>query len=265
MLQHFLHLKEDNDYLQKAVADHASRQVLRAHAQYPGAKNKFGEAVELPDVEPLDGAELAAEDDAARRGLSNELVWVQDEVIKYLCADYNVTSRQTANGVAELADHLQDYGFTKAELLQACNLAPQSQVGLYLVGLGKGEDADGARLLRSPRRASSSRTTRRSTRSSTTSLRPRCLPSRQRSCGRTSRPRSTRKLVSWATPGIVANQLTLQPKTSSTTRQSTTRRRMTTRRSTSTRPSGDLGGKAASTTRRTPRWSRRGARCAYSL
>ncbi|WOO81480.1 uncharacterized protein LOC62_03G005002 [Vanrija pseudolonga] len=133
VLQHFLHLKEDNDYLQKAVADNASRQVLRAHAQYPGAKNKFGEAVELPDVEPLDGEQLLAEDDAARRGLPSELVWVQDEVIKYLCADYNVTARQTANGVATLADQLQDYGFTKAELLQACNLAPQSQVGLYLI------------------------------------------------------------------------------------------------------------------------------------
>ncbi|TXT13722.1 hypothetical protein VHUM_01089 [Vanrija humicola] len=135
VLQHFLHLKEDNDYLQKAVADHAGRQVLRAHAQFPGAKNKYGDAVELPAVRHAEGDELAAEDDAARRGVAPELVWVQDEVIKYLCADYNVTSRQTAHGVATLADQLQDYGFTKAELLQACNLAPQSQVGLYLVRL----------------------------------------------------------------------------------------------------------------------------------
>ncbi|KAL1411187.1 hypothetical protein Q8F55_002138 [Vanrija albida] len=133
VLQHFLDLKEDNDYLQKAVADNAARQVVRAHAQYPGAKNKFGDPVEVPHVDDLGEEDLAHEDDAARRGVSKELVWVQDEVIKYLCADYNVTARQTADGVAKLADQLQEYGFTKAELLQACNLAPQSQVGLYLI------------------------------------------------------------------------------------------------------------------------------------
>lgn len=88
----------------------------------------------MPD---LDEEGLKKEDEGARRGISEEAIWVQNEVIKYLCADFNVTARQTADGVAQLADGLQDYGLTKAELLQVCNLGPRSQVGLYLVSVEK--------------------------------------------------------------------------------------------------------------------------------
>ena len=55
------------------------------------------------------------------------------QVIQYLCADYNATSRQTAEGVASLADGLQDHGLTKGEILQICNLAPTLPVELYCV------------------------------------------------------------------------------------------------------------------------------------
>lgn len=91
--------------------------------------------------------QLAAEDVAARRGVSSGLVWVQDEVLKYLCADYNVTARQTAQSIKDLTKNLHAYGLTKAELLQACNLAPRSQPGLYLVRCQIVQQAD-ERLLR---------------------------------------------------------------------------------------------------------------------
>jgi len=137
VLQHFLQLKKDNDALLAAAEHHGNREVLRAREQLPLGKRDKDRERELnkktPEVPDLNAAQLQSESDLARRGVSNELVWIQDEVLKYLCADYNITARQTEEGVAHLADALQDYRLTKAELLQACNLAPRSQVGLYLV------------------------------------------------------------------------------------------------------------------------------------
>jgi hypothetical protein len=43
------------------------------------------------------------------------------------------TSRQDDEGIRLLADRLQDYGLTKGEVLQICNLAPTEQVELYCV------------------------------------------------------------------------------------------------------------------------------------
>lgn len=131
MLQHFIGTKRDNDVLERAVRDHANRQTLLARAHLPPKKGAY--VADVPDVPELDAEGLRKEDEGARRGKADEAIWIQDEVLKYLCADYNVTARQTREGVAALADQLQDYGLTKAELLQVCNLAPRSQVGLYLV------------------------------------------------------------------------------------------------------------------------------------
>ena len=55
------------------------------------------------------------------------------EVIHYLCSEYNSTARQTDEGVARLADELQDHDLTKGEVLQICNLAPTLPVELYCV------------------------------------------------------------------------------------------------------------------------------------
>ncbi|EJT46076.1 hypothetical protein A1Q2_01378 [Trichosporon asahii var. asahii CBS 8904] len=131
VLQHFIGTKKDNDFLEEAVRNHTNRQALLAREHLPPKKGAY--VPDVPDVPDLDEEGLKKEDEGARRGKSDEAIWIQDEVIKYLCADFNVTARQTAEGVAQLADGLQDYGLTKAELLQVCNLGPRSQVGLYLV------------------------------------------------------------------------------------------------------------------------------------
>lgn len=57
-------------------------------------------------------------------------------MIHYLCSDHTPTARQTDEGVALLADQLQDHGLTKAEVLQLCNLAPTLPVELYCVSDG---------------------------------------------------------------------------------------------------------------------------------
>ncbi len=134
VLQHFLALKKDNDVLVAAAQAKKNRDIKGAFDQIPlvTRRGEIG-GPEIPEVPELTPSQLKREDDAARRGVSKDLVWVQDEVLKYLCADYNVTARQTAEGVRGVADRLQDYGLTKAELLQACNLAPTNQVGMYLV------------------------------------------------------------------------------------------------------------------------------------
>lgn len=131
VLQHFLELKTDNDRLQSLVGNHTKRAILNARAQYP--LGKFDRDQEVVEVEDAEIDVLEAEDVASRRGVSDELVWVQEEVLKYLCADYNVTARQTEDGIQKLADDLQDYKLTKAELLQVCNLAPGSDVALHMV------------------------------------------------------------------------------------------------------------------------------------
>ena len=55
------------------------------------------------------------------------------KVIHYLCSVYSPTARQTDEGVARLADELQDHDLTKGEVLQICNLAPTLPVELYCV------------------------------------------------------------------------------------------------------------------------------------
>lgn len=139
MLQHFLALKKDNDLLERAVTNKKNRDIRGAYEQIPFVTRR-GEigGPEMPDVPDLTPAQIKREDDTARRGVSKDLVWVQDEVLKYLCADFNVTARQTGEGVRAIANGLQDYGLTKAELLQTCNLAPSNQVGMYLVSSGEG-------------------------------------------------------------------------------------------------------------------------------
>lgn len=56
------------------------------------------------------------------------------QVLRYLCDPMHPTTRQTEEGVAALADELQDYELTKGEVLQLINLAPWNSVGLYCVG-----------------------------------------------------------------------------------------------------------------------------------
>lgn len=135
VLQHFLSLKKDNDQLERAVTNKKNRDIRGAFDQIPYVPRKgdFGSAPDIPEVPAMTPKQIERDDGLARRGVSKDLVWVQDEVLKYLCADFNVTARQTAKGVRDIANGLQDYGLTKAELLQMCNLAPSNMVGVYLV------------------------------------------------------------------------------------------------------------------------------------
>lgn len=62
-------------------------------------------------------------------------------MIRYLCSDHVPTARQTADGVAQLADTLQDHSLTKGEVLQIVNLAPTLPVELYAVSLDLSDPA----------------------------------------------------------------------------------------------------------------------------
>ncbi|WVF72392.1 hypothetical protein IAT40_007207 [Kwoniella sp. CBS 6097] len=135
VLSHFLTLKEDNDHLSQCIDHKKARDKAYAKAKYPLERDK--ERQQEPDdpslLEPIDEEDAKVLDIAERRGLSDELVWIQNEVIKYLCSDYNATSRQTADGVARLADELQDHDLVKSEVLQITNLAPTEVVELYAI------------------------------------------------------------------------------------------------------------------------------------
>ncbi|WVQ98538.1 hypothetical protein IAU59_005664 [Kwoniella sp. CBS 9459] len=134
VLSHFLALKEDNDHLSSCIDLRRARDKAFAKAKYPLERDKERPEPDDPSLlEPLDEKDAKVLDIAERRGLSDELVWIQNEVIKYLCSDYNATSRQTADGVARLADELQDHDLVKSEVLQITNLAPTEVVELYAI------------------------------------------------------------------------------------------------------------------------------------
>ncbi|WWC61392.1 uncharacterized protein I303_103975 [Kwoniella dejecticola CBS 10117] len=132
VLSHFLSLKEDNDQLAESINHKKARDKAFARAKYPLEKDDSADQ-DPSLLEPIAGEQEKVLNVAERRGLSDELVWVQNEVIKYLCQSYNPTSRQTADGVARLADELQDHDLTKAEVLQIANLAPTEVVELYAI------------------------------------------------------------------------------------------------------------------------------------
>ena len=72
VLTHFLSLKEENDSLQNLQTTRSLRSAAKAKALYP-LKN------DIEDT-PLElGEETLDEEVAERRGVSDELVWVQDQ------------------------------------------------------------------------------------------------------------------------------------------------------------------------------------------
>ncbi|CAD6578102.1 MAG: hypothetical protein TREMPRED_002112 [Tremellales sp. Tagirdzhanova-0007] len=126
VLAHFLALKSENDTLRSRVLTRSARAAAEAQKRYPLEDDD-------PDLDVDFGEESVEEDVAVRREVSEQLVWVQDQVIHYLCSEYNSTARQTDEGVARLADELQDHDLTKGEVLQICNLAPTLPVELYCI------------------------------------------------------------------------------------------------------------------------------------
>ncbi|WVW83397.1 hypothetical protein I302_105416 [Kwoniella bestiolae CBS 10118] len=132
VLTHFLNLKEDNDALVQSINLQKARDKAFAKKKYPLERDN-PEDDDPSLLEPLSAEEERKLNIAERRGMSDELIWVQNEVINFLCQPYNPTSRQTADGVARLADELQDHQLTKAEVLQITNLAPTEVVELYAI------------------------------------------------------------------------------------------------------------------------------------
>lgn len=157
MLNHFVTQHGENVQLQALQRDYKLRTDAQTRINYPLRDDREKEFEAPVEVDAVEG-----EEDAERRGTAGDLAWVQDQVrrlppllpcseletpfaplpqvnadtgqvIKYLCAEYNVTSRQTEEGVATLADSLQDHGLTKGEVLQIVNLAPIEMVELYCV------------------------------------------------------------------------------------------------------------------------------------
>ncbi|KAK4687130.1 DNA-directed RNA polymerase III subunit RPC9, partial [Tremellales sp. Uapishka_1] len=132
VLTHFAGLKGTNDILQAQIASQTARRDYAAKKKFPLLRDRDHEVVE-PNFVDLTAEEELKEKEAVRRGVSDELVWVQNEVIQYLCTSKSPTPRQNDEGVARLANELQDYGLTKSEVLQIVNLAPTSQVELYAI------------------------------------------------------------------------------------------------------------------------------------
>ena len=75
VLQHFLSLKRENDRLRSDITSHTAHRAADLKVQIPVKADAEDEAVSLPPrVDEREG------DEAERRGVSDDLVWVQDEV-----------------------------------------------------------------------------------------------------------------------------------------------------------------------------------------
>ena len=73
MLAHFLALKSENDTVQSRVFTRSARAAAEAQKYYPLQDDDLDLDVDL-------GEETVEEDIAVRRELSDQLVWVQDQV-----------------------------------------------------------------------------------------------------------------------------------------------------------------------------------------
>lgn len=82
VLTHFLALKKDTDRLKHERVNHALRQKAEMRAAYPLAKER-DESPDISDLPELNEAVKQREDVADRRGWSDELAWIEDEVGVY--------------------------------------------------------------------------------------------------------------------------------------------------------------------------------------
>ena len=73
MLAHFLALKSENDTLRSRVLTRSARAAAEAQKRYPLEDDD-------PDLDVDFGEESVEEDVAVRREVSEQLVWVQDQV-----------------------------------------------------------------------------------------------------------------------------------------------------------------------------------------
>ncbi|ODN84900.1 hypothetical protein L202_00752 [Cryptococcus amylolentus CBS 6039] len=133
VLDHFIALKQETDALGEAIALKKARNKAQMKARFPLERDDPEKRDDPALLEEITEEEEEQLQIAARRGASDELVWITDEVIGYLCSDLVPTSLQTLEGISQLADELQDHQLTKAEVLQMCNLAPSEPVTLYSI------------------------------------------------------------------------------------------------------------------------------------
>ncbi|KAK1924665.1 hypothetical protein DB88DRAFT_486353 [Papiliotrema laurentii] len=147
VLNHFLALKADNDELQELQARYKKRNDAFLKKKYPIPEDDLDEdgkpmrrnrkgkkaAVQEEEEEIVTEEESRREQIAVRRGISDELVWMTDSVINYICSDLCQTSRQSPEGIEQLIHSLQRRDLVKAEVLQIVNLAPSDAAELYCV------------------------------------------------------------------------------------------------------------------------------------
>lgn len=77
VLTHLLSLKAENDHLQSLINSRTTRKARFVRSQYP-LKEDRGKTFD--DSAILDEEDTQAEDEAERRGVSDDLIWVQDQV-----------------------------------------------------------------------------------------------------------------------------------------------------------------------------------------
>jgi hypothetical protein len=79
VLEHFLDLKSDTHILQQRIETRKARNAQSLRDQFPLYKDAH-DYPERQHFDPISPEEEEAERIAERRGMSNELIWVQDQV-----------------------------------------------------------------------------------------------------------------------------------------------------------------------------------------
>ncbi|WVQ78155.1 hypothetical protein IAT38_000236 [Cryptococcus sp. DSM 104549] len=133
VLQHFVQQKKDTDRVAQCLLLHKMRQKAWARQNYPIDRDENEEPIDPAMLAPMTAEEEKDLGVAVRRGMSDELAWVQNEVLKYLCSDLGPTARQTDEAVTSMVSELQGHNLTKGEVLQLINHVPTDTVMLYAI------------------------------------------------------------------------------------------------------------------------------------
>ncbi|KAJ9105168.1 hypothetical protein QFC19_003628 [Naganishia cerealis] len=123
VLKIFQEQHEENRKITEAISEQKAQlkakqdNDLKAIKKYAGAK-----PVAMQEQKNL-----------AIRGVTEDILFVTEQVTNYFSGPLSVAKRQTTGGIQNLMQGLVEFNLTKTEELQIINLAPRKLIELYLI------------------------------------------------------------------------------------------------------------------------------------
>ncbi|KAJ9126628.1 hypothetical protein QFC24_001657 [Naganishia onofrii] len=123
VLKVFQEQQEDNKKITEAISEQ------KAHLKAKQDNDSTG----LSKYTRMKAEVLQEQKNLAVRGITEDILFVTEQVTSYFAGDVSLVKRQTNGGIRNLMQGLVEYNLTKAEELQIVNLAPRKLIELYLI------------------------------------------------------------------------------------------------------------------------------------